>query len=178
LQLLLGPALIVTHGQASAEVARVYTRAQTLCQQGGTPEQRFMVLRGQWILHASRGKFRTALALGEQLMTLSQQAHDAVFLPEAHRTLAPTYFFLGELAAAHAHAKHGLALYDPPQHAALAFHYGQDPGGAARAGASAGNGRGLRDASMDARPPCGGCVRAGVRVLRLAGESQAGVSDT
>jgi len=41
--------------------------------------------------------------------------------------------YLGEFAAAETHLEQGIALYDPQQHRAHAFRYGQDPGVACRA---------------------------------------------
>src|SRR5262249_40196596 len=49
-----------------------------------------------------------------------------------HRALGTTLFMLGELGAARAHLDQGIALYDPPQHRAHAFLYGQDPSVALR----------------------------------------------
>ena len=44
-----------------------------------------------------------------------------------------TLNYLGEFAAAQAHFEQGIALYDPQQHRAHAFRYGQDPGVLCRA---------------------------------------------
>jgi len=128
LHLTLGPAVIVTQGPASPAVARVYTRAQALCQQLGETPALFSVLRGLWISAAVGGQFHAAAALGRQLLALAQEAHNTGHRLEAHRTLATTLFYLGEFTAASTHAQQGLALYDPQQHHVLAFHYGQDPG--------------------------------------------------
>jgi predicted ATPase len=46
----------------------------------------------------------------------------------AHRALGSTLFYLGETALAHTHYTRGMALYDPQQHRALAFLYGEDTG--------------------------------------------------
>src|SRR5262249_732414 len=42
--------------------------------------------------------------------------------------LGLTLFFLGTVAAAHTHLAQGIALYDPQQHHASAFLYGEDAG--------------------------------------------------
>jgi predicted ATPase/DNA-binding winged helix-turn-helix (wHTH) protein len=126
--LTLGPAVIVTQGPASPAVERVYARAQALCQQLGETAQLFPVLRGLWIWAAVGGKFHTAEALGQQLLAVAQEAQDTGHRLEAHRTLATTLFYLGAFTAASTHAQQGWALYDPQQHHALAFQYGQDPG--------------------------------------------------
>jgi predicted ATPase/DNA-binding winged helix-turn-helix (wHTH) protein len=124
----LGPALIVTKGQASADVERVYTRAYDLSQHDSDPPQLFSILRGLWMFYAASGQFQTASELGKQLFAEAQHAHDPVLLLEAHRVLAPTCFFLGELAAAREHAERGMALYVSHQHDTLALHYGQNSG--------------------------------------------------
>ena len=72
--------------------------------------------------------YQTAHALGEQLLTLAQQVQDAAMLVAAHRALGATLFFLGAVAAAHTHFTQGMALYDPQQHRASAFLYGEDAG--------------------------------------------------
>jgi DNA-binding winged helix-turn-helix (wHTH) protein/predicted ATPase len=126
--LTLGPAVIVTQGPASPAVERVYTRAQALCQELGETPALFSVLRGRWIYAAVGGQFHAAAALGQQLLALAQEAQDTGHRLEAHRTLAATVFYLGELPTAYTHAQQGLALYDPQHHHVLAVHYGQDPG--------------------------------------------------
>src|SRR5262249_35418411 len=67
-------------------------------------------------------------ALGEQLLALAQQAQDAVIFMMAHRAIGLTLFWLGAPAAAHTHFVQGIALYDPKQHRALVFLYGEDLG--------------------------------------------------
>jgi len=49
-------------------------------------------------------------------------------LVAARRALGSTLHFLGAVAAAHAHFAQGIALYDPQQHHAYAFLYGEDAG--------------------------------------------------
>src|SRR5262249_43183139 len=66
--------------------------------------------------------------LGEQLLTVAQQVRDAVLLVAAHRALGATLFFLGTGASACTHLAQGIALYDPQQHRASTFLYGEDAG--------------------------------------------------
>ena len=51
----------------------------------------------------------------------------------AHRTLGTLLYIMGEVAQTREHFAQSIALYDPQQHRALAFAYGQDPGVAALA---------------------------------------------
>ncbi len=127
-QTTLGPALIVTKGQASPEVLHAYTRARELCQQVGETPQLFQVLWGLWYFHLHRVELRTAREMGEHLLTLAQRVGDPALCLEAHYALGNTLNYLGEFAAAQAHFAQVIVLYDPQQHHAHAYLYGQDPG--------------------------------------------------
>jgi len=129
LQIALGLALVVTRGPASPAVEQVYTRARELCQQVGETPQLFPVLWGLWRFYNTCGEPQRARALGEQLLSLAQQAHDAALLLEAHHALWATLFYTGEFASARAHLEQGRVLYDPQQHRSHALLYGgHDPG--------------------------------------------------
>ena len=77
---------------------------------------------------ASIGKARDQ---AEQFLCLAQRQGDVAPLLMAHRLLGLPLYFMGEVAQAHEHFVQSVALYDPQQHRALAFTYGQDPGVAA-----------------------------------------------
>jgi TOMM system kinase/cyclase fusion protein len=127
-QTTLGLALMATKGWAAPEAGKAYARAYALCRQLGEIPQLFAVLKGLRVFYHLRGEFQTARELGEQCLSLAQRQHDPALLLEAHRALAPTLYCLGELASARAHLEEGMALYDPQQHRAHAFLYGEDPG--------------------------------------------------
>jgi class 3 adenylate cyclase/predicted ATPase len=124
----LGASLLTTKGQAAPEVEQTYHRAQHLCQSLDDPHQLFPVVRGLWNYYVIRAEYQTAHTLGEQLLTLAQQAQDSGMLVAAHRALGATLFNLGEIALAHTHYMQGMALYDPQQHRVYAFLYGEDTG--------------------------------------------------
>ena len=124
----LGASLIATKGYAALEVGETYTRAQHLCEHLDNPQQLFPVLRGLWSYYFTRAELQTAHELGEQLLALAQQAQDSTMLLVAHAVLGRTLFWLGAVAAAHTHFAQGIALYDPKQHRASAFLYGEDAG--------------------------------------------------
>jgi class 3 adenylate cyclase/predicted ATPase len=124
----LGTSLNVTKSAAAPEVGHTYTRARQLCQYLEDSQQLFSVLRGLWHYYFVRTDFRTAHALGEQLLTLAQQVHEVSMLCVAHRALGATLFWLGAPATAHTHFTQGIALYDSQQHRTSAFLYGEDAG--------------------------------------------------
>ena len=129
LQTTLGPALMATRGYAAPEVAATYHRARELCQQAGETPELFPVLWGLWLLYLGRAEHETARELGEQCLSLARRLDDPALLLEAHLALGASWFYLGQLSQAHAHLEQGIRIYDPQQHHALAFRYGNvDPG--------------------------------------------------
>jgi class 3 adenylate cyclase/predicted ATPase len=124
----LGASLRATKGAGASEMQQTYSRARQLCQHLADPYQLFPILRGLWNYHNVRTEHRTAHELGEQLLTLARQVQDAAMLMASHRALGTTLMLLGAVALAHMHLTQGIALYDPQQHRALAFRYGEDAG--------------------------------------------------
>jgi tetratricopeptide (TPR) repeat protein len=124
----LGASLFATKGYAAPEVEQTYTYTRQLCAHLEDPQRLFPVLRGVWNYYNGRAELQTAHALGEQLLTLAQQAQDAAMLVAAHRTLGTTLFHLGAVTTAHAHFTQAIALYDAQQHRRSVFLHGQDAG--------------------------------------------------
>ena len=126
--LALGAALIATQGYAASAVEQTYTRARDLCQHLKDPRQQFPVLRGLWNFYFVRAEYQTAHTLAEQLLPLVYEGHDPAVHMAAHRALGSTLFGLGHFAAALRHLEQGIALYQPQQHRAQTFLYGEDTG--------------------------------------------------
>ena len=124
----LGASLLAVKGFGAAEVGETYTYARHLCHHLDDPHQLFPVLRGLWHYYYIRAEYQTAHALGEQLLTLAQHVQDTAMLVAAHRAFGTTLYHLGAVAAAHTHFTQGMALYDPQQHRASVFRYGDDEG--------------------------------------------------
>jgi predicted ATPase/class 3 adenylate cyclase len=128
LQTTLGPALLAAKGYAAPEVGRAYTRAWTLCQQGGDMQQIIPIQYGLWVFHIAGAEYQTAHQLATQLFSMAQGRQDPVPLLAALRELGGAALMLGQLVPARAHLEQALALYDPQQHGPLAFRYGHDVG--------------------------------------------------
>jgi predicted ATPase len=124
----LGASLIATKGYAAPEVGEIYTSARQLCEHLEDPYQLFPVVRGLWNYYLVRAELQTAHELGEQLLTLAQQVQDAAMLVASRRALGTTLFYLGAASTALTHFTQGIALYDPQQHRASAFLYGENAG--------------------------------------------------
>jgi predicted ATPase len=128
LQVTLGATLIATKGYGAPEVEQAYTRARVLCQAVGETPQLFLALWGLWAFYNVRAEFQAAHELAEQCLHLAQRVQDPGLLLEAYVALGSTLLWRGEFAPARAYLEQGIALYDPQQHSAHAFLYGQDPG--------------------------------------------------
>jgi len=126
-QVTLGVPLIMTKGYTAPEVKGVYSRAYELCREIGETPQLFPVLVGLCRFYVVREDFRTASELGEQMLRLARSAQDPSLMLVDHMMLGGNLFFQGEFTRAQAHAEQGLTLYDPDQHRALIFLYGDDP---------------------------------------------------
>jgi predicted ATPase len=131
LQTTLCPALMATRGYAAPEVAATYHRARELCEQAGDTAALCPVLWGLFLLSNARAEHETARELAEQCLSLPRRLDDPALLLEAHLPLGTSGFYLGQLSQAHTHFAQGIRLYDPHQHHALTFRYGNiDPGAA------------------------------------------------
>jgi predicted ATPase len=128
LQILLGPVLVATKGNAAPEVEQVYTRARDLCGQLGETPDLFPVLFGLRSVYLVRGEVGIAHELSEQLLGLAERVQDSGLLLEARVALGNTSYISGNLALAQTQFEHALALYDPQDHRSHASVYGLDPG--------------------------------------------------
>ena len=127
LQTSLGSALIAARGFAAPETGAAYARAWALCQQTGEQARRLPVLYGRWIFQIARAEVKEALEVADDMVRHAEQRGDPTDLLVAHRALANTWFFLGDLPRAQAHAEEVTTRYDPAQHRRLANEYSVDP---------------------------------------------------
>jgi class 3 adenylate cyclase/predicted ATPase len=127
LQTSLGGALIAARSFAAPETGRAFGRAWELCQRLGDDSRLCPVLFGRWIHHVARAELDLSLAAAGDLMRLAEGEADPVPRIIAHRALANSRFFIGDLVAARTHAEQALAGYAPGQRPDLAVRYAADP---------------------------------------------------
>jgi predicted ATPase len=128
LQIALASAFIAVKGMGAPEVEHAYARAHSLCQQVGDTPLLIPVLQGLRRFYFARAEHQRVREIGEQLLRLAESLQDPAALMEGHLALAIFLQNRGELTAARAHLKQGIALYDSQQHRSLAFRHGRDPG--------------------------------------------------
>ena len=73
LLLALGTPLTTTKGWGTAEVKRIYDRAQSLRRYVQVPVLRNVALMGLWAYHFTRAELPTASGLAQQLLTAAQE---------------------------------------------------------------------------------------------------------
>ncbi|MCZ6530285.1 MAG: protein kinase [Chloroflexi bacterium] len=129
LQIALGVAFKVTRGRSAPEVAAAFARARELCEQVGDPSQLFMVLWNLGVATEGWGGWQSTRELADELTSLARQVGEpALFLQALHAHWAIS-LWTAEISLAYEYTQQGIALYDPQEHHALAFHYaGHDPG--------------------------------------------------
>jgi len=127
-----GAPLLSVKGYASDDMEHNYRRAKELIQENSDSLHQFQAIWGLWVFHLVRGQLVNALGLAEDLLALAHREESSDQLVEAHRNLGTTYFYLGRFDEARTHLFAAKSMYDPNQHRAHAFFYGQDPGITAR----------------------------------------------
>jgi predicted ATPase len=123
----LGTALLSTKGFSSLEVGSVFAHARELSQFVNEAPQLFRAFWGLWINYASRSEYAAGLEMGEQCLRLAQTTGDSGLLVEAHHAVGVSHCIAGEFARGLEHLEQAIGIYNPVDHDALKFVYGQDP---------------------------------------------------
>jgi predicted ATPase len=132
LQVALAVPLAAIKGYGSPELEAVFARARLLCRQAEDTPQLFPVLWLRWLFHTARGEHITAVDLARQCLRLAEKANQPALLLAAHHALGVSLSALADFEPALEHLEQTIKLYDPAQHATLAFQFGQDFGVVAR----------------------------------------------
>jgi DNA-binding winged helix-turn-helix (wHTH) protein/predicted ATPase len=129
LQSMLGPLLIATRGWASPEVESAYRRAHELALRSADPHRALPpILCGLGTLYESRGEYRRAAAVLEEVLELDAGDGDALHRVGSHELLACSLFHQGRFERSMVHAEAGRELYDPALHKDFLARYGDNPG--------------------------------------------------
>jgi serine/threonine protein kinase/predicted ATPase len=127
LQLVLGPAVMITKGWAAPEVETIYLRARENCQKLGDNARLFPVMAGLWNYYLVLADYAQARKLGEELLVLAGAAQDPPSLVAAHWALVEASFWTGDFDTTESHCQQLVNLYDDDRDCSLALVYGQDP---------------------------------------------------
>jgi class 3 adenylate cyclase/predicted ATPase len=125
LQIVLGRALVMSHGYAAPAVGETYARARALCEQLDRPPEILPVLYGQFVYHLTKGPVQLAREIAADLLQRGKDGTDVTMTVIGHRFSGLAGFHLGEFLTSRAHLEQALTRIDPA-HRALSFLY-QDP---------------------------------------------------
>ncbi len=108
IQLMLGPALMATHGYGAPEVEATYRRAREICRAVSDTARLGTVLLGLRLVYTLQARLGEASKLGEECLALARK--QPALAIEAHLGLAVTSCFQARFGQGAAHASRGLAL--------------------------------------------------------------------
>src|SRR5262245_60582810 len=114
-------------GYHAPEAGQACNRARVLCEQLDDSARLLPVLWCLSLFHQSRGELQATLALAEKCLGLALGSQDPALVVEAHLQLGSTRAYLADYSPTLEHCEQVRALYDPKQHAAHAFLYGNNP---------------------------------------------------
>jgi tetratricopeptide (TPR) repeat protein len=132
IRMALGPVLMTVKGASNPEVEKFFDETHELLDRVGNARWRFPLLWAKWRIAYSSGRYAEALERGEVLLESVRRDEDSGARIEAHHTLWPTLFSMGQTQAALVHIERGIALYDRERHAALVSYSGHDAGACCR----------------------------------------------
>jgi hypothetical protein len=116
LKVTLAAALVATQGYSAPEVAELYARVCTLCEELNKPSLLVWVVAGQWTYHLARGELTLALRDAEELVALGQKRDDPVIRLLGCNSSTVTWTFLGDFVKARFYGEQGVALSVPELH--------------------------------------------------------------
>lgn len=126
-QLLLGPALLMTRGHAARETEEAHLHANELCHRLGNTHAQFPILYGLWWVYAVRPEYAKSLEFGEQLLKIAESIGQSDLIVLAHNALGYSKFNMGDILSGHHHYLSGGEAHDKQLHRHLAVQVGTDP---------------------------------------------------
>jgi tetratricopeptide (TPR) repeat protein len=116
LKVTLAAALVATRGYTAPEVAELYARVRTLCEELNNPSLLVWVVTGQWTYHINRGELTLALRDAEELVALGQTRDDVIIKLLGCNSSTVTWAFLGDFLKSRFYGEQGVALQVPELH--------------------------------------------------------------
>jgi len=104
--------LQAAHGYAAGGVQQAYAAARRVCERTTGAEERLVsVNRGEWSFYLLRADYGQALALGDEMLALGEQAGDEVRMAEGHLYRGMVHMYLANFDVARDHLEQAYALY-------------------------------------------------------------------
>jgi DNA-binding SARP family transcriptional activator len=104
-------------------------RARELCRRLGNAAELSEVLGEQATFHYVQAEYETARQIGEEALSVAEEAGDPLLVALRHWVLGFVRFGAGEYVESRVHLRHVLELYEPQRdHRSLMLHHGLDAG--------------------------------------------------
>ena len=128
LQVAIGAPLGASRGWSHPEHEQTYARARALASQlGGSPELP-RVLVGVAVAYLVKGDLATSADVGQEALAAAERTGEAFDLLSAHVSASVPLLFQGDFSRALKHFEETIRLYNPSEHASLAYTLGFDQG--------------------------------------------------
>jgi class 3 adenylate cyclase len=128
-----GASLQAAHGYAADGVEDAYAGARRLYERTQARGRLPSINRGEWMLYLLRAEYGNALALGDEMLSLGEQAGDEVYLAEGHLFRGMANMYLANFDQARAELEEAFTRY----HQSDQFHQIYEAQGDASVGALA-----------------------------------------
>ena len=119
----LGVPLVLAKGHQDPTVEAVHLRAKAICEERGSPLQRFLVNLG---LNRHYSYSRQRLHYGQQMLDIARGMGDERLISRAHGMLAESFFYFGDFPEMRAHAEAGQAHCQPAGSSLDLIQFGND----------------------------------------------------
>ena len=119
----LGVPLVLAKGHQDPTVEAVHLRAKAICEERGSPLQRFLVNLG---LNRHYSYSRQRLHYGQQMLDIARGLDDERLISRAHGMLAESFFYFGDFQEMRAHAEAGQAHCQPAGSSLDLIQFGND----------------------------------------------------
>ena len=105
--------LTATRGTAVPEVRICYERAESLCHSLARPRLLYAALIGQWRYSLQTEKLTATMQIAKRVYSLARDQDDSALMIGAYRSLAVTFYYLGDLESARRYAMRGVQIGAP-----------------------------------------------------------------
>lgn len=112
--------LMANNGYADPDVKKICAKAVDLCENVSTPQQ-FSALCQFWIYYLVRAELKQAWEFAQRLLKLTESSEGQSRRIEAHYAAGFSLLFIERVEDAKQHLKEVIRLYNPQEHASLAF---------------------------------------------------------
>jgi predicted ATPase len=127
MQVAMGTACMAAKGWSSPVTVAAIARAEELCERVDDPIQRSIADFGRYVIYLLRGQVDAALATSRAMLGRAERKRDTVAMMIAHRCVGIVLVHRGEFDVGRTHMAEALTLYDPKEHADLAYRFSYEP---------------------------------------------------